>query len=746
MFTLIVCLAVVVASGAVVVRIVLVDDPTPATPPRRDAPQPTESTTRAPSGPSRPWWRREGRRFVEIFALTGFVVAQPVLASFGESPETFVSVDASARTIVAFGAAVVLLPALAVWGLVAATGLAGARVRQVAQSATVGVLVGLFVLLSASQLFPGPLLLVGVALAAGLVTAVLYERFTAARLYLRFASAGPVAFLAIFLISSPVTNLVFVPEPEPAMVSAASEAASGQPSVVMVVLDELPTMSLLDGTNRIDPELFPNFARFADDATFYRNNTTVATFTVVAMPALLTGRIPSEAAAARDDYVQNLFTLLSPSHLLNVHEPLTSLCPPSQCDQRFDAGAIGRLGSLAWHLWSAIVMPSAEGPGSEGVGEEAVKRSHHDFWEALAPMLAGRVDQVDDFLESLQPEGARPRFDFAHLLFPHVPWDRLPSGHRYDGDGNPLGLRHPTWTSETAAQLGRQRHLLQLQYTDRQVGRVLDRLEELDRYDDSYVIFVADHGISFQDQEVWRGVSEENADELLWVPLLIKAPGQTESRFTDVNSQTTDLVPTIADAMGISIDWELDGRSLLAGAPRPTGDKRFVPNVNQGNLPPDEGKSYATIDGVQGFRNMLAAPPASAVPSDDPLALYRLSPHLDLTGTPVDDLPRGSPADWEARLLDGERYDEVDLGAETVPVYISGVVEEPETELRDVAVAVNGVIAGWGRLERHHDADETRFAVLVPESFLRPGDNAVEVFAMEGPPGAVTLRPVELVE
>ncbi|HEV2070734.1 MAG TPA: sulfatase-like hydrolase/transferase [Acidimicrobiales bacterium] len=742
MLTLIVCLVIVVMSGAVVVGIAVFGDPTSATPPRRSSPERRTPANPAPGEPGRPWWRREGRCFVEIFALCGFVVAQPVLGSFGESPETFVAADASARTIVAFGLAVVLLPALAVWAVVAATGLVGARLRQVAQTAAVGLLVGVFVSLSTGQGSPNPPLLVGAAVAAGLVAAVAYEQFTAARLYLVFASVGPVAFLALFLAFSPVANLVFTPAAEPAMVSAASKGAPSQPSVVMVVLDELPTMSLLNGSNQIDAELFPNFARFANDATFYRNHTTVATFTVVAMPAVLTGRIPTEAGAVRDDYVENLFTLLGGSHHLNVQEPLTSLCPSSLCDQSFDAGAIGPIGSLAWGLWSAMVMPSAEAPASGG--EDAVERSRHDFWEALGPMLANRVDQVDDFLESLEPEGPRARFDFAHLLFPHVPWDRLPSGRRYRSDANPLGLRHPQWTSETAAQLGRQQHLLQLQYTDRQVGRVLDRLQQVGRYDDSYVIVLADHGISFRDQDFWRGASPENAHELLWVPLLIKAPGQTEGRFTDVNSQTVDLVPTIADAMGINIDWEVDGHSLLAGAPRPASDKRFLPDAKQGRLQPDEGEFHVTIDGKQGFRNMLAAPPASAVPSDDPLALYRLSPHLDLTGTPVVDLPRGPPADWAARLVDGERYDDVDLGAKTVPVYVSGVVEAPDTELRDVVVAVNGVIGGWGSLEVNHDADETQFAVLVPESFLRPGANTVEVFAMEGPRGSVTLRPVEL--
>lgn len=740
MLALIVCLVGMGVSAALVIRIVLEDDHKHATPRGPTAAQTGAPASLAPDGSDPRWWRREGRCFVEILALCGFAVAQPVLGSFGDSPETFVAADASAGTIMAFGVAVVLVPALAVWAVVAMTGLVGARVRQVAQSAAVGLLVGLFVLWSSREVPAGPAWLVSAAVAAGLVAAVVYERFNPARLYLVFASAGPVAFLGIFLAFSPVANLVFPPEPA----SASASAEPGQPSVVMVVLDELPTMSLLDGDNRIDAELFPNFARFADDATFYRNNTTVATFTVIAVPALLTGRIPTEQAAVSDDYVQNLFTVLGNSHRLNVHEPLTSLCPRSLCDQSSDARAIGSLGPLAWDLWSDMVRSSAEAPVRERVGEDTVERSFDEFGEALEPMLAGRVDQIDRFLASLEPEGARPVFDFAHLLFPHVPWDRVPSGRQYDASPNPLGLLHPQWTSETSGQLGRQRHLLQLQYTDWQVGRVLDRLAELDRYDDSYVILAADHGLSFRDQALWRGVSPENAEELLWVPLLIKAPGQTEGRSTDLNSQTIDLVPTMADAMGIRMGWQVDGRSILAGAPRPARDKRFVPDTEQSSLEPDEGETYATVDGVQGLRNMLAAPPASAVPSDDPLALYRLPPHLDLTGRAVADLPRGSPADWKARLVDGERYDKVDLGAGTLPVYVSGIVQEADTEQRDVVVAVNGVIGGWGRLEVN-DVGETQFGVLVPESFLRPGTNTVEVFAMEGPPGTVALRPVELV-
>ncbi len=735
MLASLVVLVVVVASGAIVVRIVLLGDPGPATPPEPATPRPRAATNRPPGRAERPWWRREGRYFVEILALSGFAVAQPVLGSFGDSPETFVAAHASMRTIVMFGVGVVVLPALALWGLAAVTGLAGARARRVGQSAAVGLLLGLFMSWFVRSLLPGRAWVLVAAVAAGLGAAFLYERFKAARLYLMFLSAAPAAFLMVFLAFSPVANLIFTPSPASAVAPAPPEASAGQPSVVVVVLDELPTMSLLDGEGRIDAELFPNLARFADDATFYRNATTVATFTDLAVPSLLTGRIHTEAKAVRDDYVENLFTLLGDTHDLNVHEAITSLCPPSRCDQASDPTAIGRLLSLAWDLWTGIVTSPAQTSLGDGVGETS--------FEALLGLLAGRFEHLDDFLESLEPEDGRPRLDFAHLLLPHVPWQVLPDGQSHTGDPHPLGLLGPRWTTETAGQLGRQRHLLQLQYTDNQVGRMLDRLAELDRYDDSYVIVVADHGLSFQEEEFWRGVSRNNAHELLWVPLLIKAPGQVEGRITDVNTEIVDLVPTIADATGIGMGWEVDGRSLLNPALRHADDKRFVPSEDS-TIEPDEGKAYATIDPVEGLANMLAAQPASAVPSDDPLALYRLPPHVEFTGTPVVELPQGPPADWKARLVEPEQYDDVDLQAPTLPVYVSGEVEQADTELRRVVVAVNGVIGGWGSLEAHLTVWSTRFAVLVPESLLRPGANTVEVFAMEGTGDEVTLRPVEL--
>ena len=62
--------------------------------------------------------------------------------------------------------------------------------------------------------------------------------------------------------------------------------------IVHIVLDELPTSTLTGAGGTIDAALFPNIARFAGGATWYRNATTVSDTTPEAVPAQVTGERP----------------------------------------------------------------------------------------------------------------------------------------------------------------------------------------------------------------------------------------------------------------------------------------------------------------------------------------------------------------------------------------------------------------------------------------------------------------------
>src|SRR5690606_31996617 len=125
------------------------------------------------------------------------------------------------------------------------------------------------------------------------------------------------------------------------------------------------------------------------------------------------------------------------------------------------------------------------------------------------------------------------------------------------------------------AAVTEQRHLLQAQYTDRVVGEVLDALEANDLYDDALVVLFADHGISFVPNTPSRALDDRNLanlGELAYVPLLVKPPGQTEGTIDDTNVQSLDLLPTLADLLGIALPFEVEGAAVGSASIAERGD------------------------------------------------------------------------------------------------------------------------------------------------------------------------------
>ena len=104
-------------------------------------------------------------------------------------------------------------------------------------------------------------------------------------------AAAPALFLALFLLASPVTELVLPGDTD----VATADVREGAP-VVMVVFDELPTTSLLDRDGGIDRERYPSFAELAERSTWYSQATTVFDSTTHAVPAILDGRRAEEGS------------------------------------------------------------------------------------------------------------------------------------------------------------------------------------------------------------------------------------------------------------------------------------------------------------------------------------------------------------------------------------------------------------------------------------------------------------------
>jgi hypothetical protein len=687
---------------------------------------------RTPTAPDRATgsrWRRRARReagrALELSALTGLAVASPVLSPFGQAPDVFVGIGADGVDVVVFGLIVALVPVIALVAGAALTRLAGPSARSWTQTGLVAVLAGFYATDLARSGGGSSGVRVAVAAATVVGVAWLHRNRRALRWGLRYAAPSPLLFLAVFLVLSSTASLV---RPAPSEPAGAAPAPDGRPSVVVIVLDELPTLSLVDGAGGIDRDLFPNLARLADTSNWYRNATTVAPVTSVAVPALLTGQLPEEAqtyGAAYADHPDNLFTLLAPTHELHVLEWVTELCPSSFCPEP--------TGEITDEAASLLRAPPAARPNPVPtlLGEAA------DIWwsrvwptaEITRPQQAvlGQEEGNElarsglEFLSGLEPADG-PVLDFLHAPVPHMPWRLLPSGNAYDGPHPARGAEFLGWDearySEHPAEVARARHLLQLQWVDRLLGAVFDRLEELGRWDESLVVLTADHGVTFTPGLPLRELWQENQVEMAWVPLLVKEPGQRTGAVIDDNVLLLDVLPTIAELLGLEVPWEVDGTSFAGGSTRAPDDKPAL------TPQPDR---WAVADGQRidldpvGLDELTSAPAhGGGDDPTDPLRLYRIGRHGHLVGRSVDEL--GVCGEGPTVAVTGHLPGDPDIEHGHLPVWVDGEVRAPGA--RDVAVAVDGVVAGWDRTLPTGETGDLGVLLAEPLVVPDPGDTA----------------------
>ncbi len=98
-------------------------------------------------------------------------------------------------------------------------------------------------------------------------------------------------------------------------------------------------------------------------------------------------------------------------------------------------------------------------------------------------------------------------------------------------------------------------------YIDSQIARLLARLEETSTYDNTMIVVVGDHGEAFGEHSV-VGHGRTLYQHQIFVPLLVRQPGQKTGRACEAIVSQVDILPTILDAIGTAIPDSLHGRSL----------------------------------------------------------------------------------------------------------------------------------------------------------------------------------------
>ena len=677
-----------------------------------------------------------GRAALHLGGLWGLAFAQPLFGLLADSPEFFVARGNERLDILVLALVYGLVPPVVGAALVWAAGRLRPALGQALLLVLIALLVAAFLLPPLGDALGGSAVAVPVALALGASAAFAYARAPAVRAFLTVLSPAPLVFIALFLLISPVSDLVL---PSGASASVSGPSRSSTP-IVFVVLDELPTTTLMDG-QRIDARSFPNLARFARDATWYRNATTGAIDTPEAVPAMLTGVQPrANLLPTASDQPRSLFTLFRRSHQVHAVEPITDICPADLCPESRPAVGV-RLGKLARDLRVVVqhlllpddlrdglpavdrVWVGFDGAATAGPGDERTVR--RDRWRR-ANAARGQLDEHDTpamferLAAALGEPAERPPLVFMHSQLPHVPWRFLPDGryyasHRRDLPGIGLEWTDRQWLVDQSFQ----RHLLQMRYTDALVGRFLDTLRSQGLYDEAVIVVTSDHGTSFRAGEPRRQPTSANWADIASVPFIVKQPGQQSGTVDDAAVRTVDVVPTIAEAAGVDVPWGTDGM--------PAGQR------------PEDPAAEVALD-IQGFRKgaqplatVLEARAARERHERELLrgGVYAIGSRPDLLGRRVD----GADAATGIRATVDRPADFGAVVGDFLPALASGSVTGLDEDAL-IAVAVDDRVAATTRVYR--DGDTLEYSALIPPAALRPG--AHEVTVLHVLPGDVIRR------
>ena len=684
-------------------------------------------------------------------ALFCLAIAQPILDLLGRNPEFFLARSSPVSDVLLIGVTVgLLIPValgLAVIGIRKANLMIGTTVHVV----VIALLALVLLIEIVEQFLANSTVAISVGVIGSLAAVRLFYGSASIRSILRLMVLAPIAVLLSFVVISPTAGLIFA---EPAIAGPTGIRVGDPAPIVMVVFDELPLASLIDGDGAIQEHNYPGFARLASDGYWFRNAVTSESSTERAIPSILTGRRATpEAIPVHSDYPENLFSLLAGIYEIDATEDLTDLCPDSACQdseqiawQQRWVGTAQDLRIVALHVLLPTAMTDGLPPIDQtwsdfgevrsldpGLGEGSETSGEFDLAERFHRELdSDRRPAFEGFLGGLGPSSGRPTFDFIHVLLPHSPWEYLPDGRRHGSPQPARGQDGPGWVDDSwLVDQIYQRHLLQVQYTDFLIGRMIDRLEDLAIYDEALIVVLADHGVAIAPGlEHRRRLSPESIGELAAVPLFVKPPGGVDGVIDDYRAETIDVLPTIADIVDVEIPWSAQGISLVRDD-RPT---RTETAIDSGEL----------VIGVSGEEKLeVARRKIEIFGPGDPFDLAP-SGTSDLLWKSHDQVVEEGVAPIRGEFSNLWLYQDIDFGAEMLPSFIQGILQRETTDPPVIlAISVNGTISAVTR--SYVREDQVLFQALIPPDRLASGHNEFRLLLVEGS-GALrrlTLVPTE---
>jgi hypothetical protein len=286
----------------------------------------------------------------------------------------------------------------------------------------------------------------------------------------------------------------------------ATTASSERPDVVLITIDAFRA-------DRFTAELTPNLWAYGEQGLVFARAYAAAPFTNFSLTALFTGWPPLDF-----DFH---------SELVGLDRPLASLFS--------DAG---------WQTYGLHSLTDFDDSLVDGFQFMSAQLSELH----ATPIGSSAAELCESALELLaSPGDGSPRFLWLHLLDPHLQY--LPHAG-FEELGNSLAGRYGQ----------------EVAFTDAALGPLLDWLSRPEIAARTVVAITADHGEYLGEQGGRVGHGNSLYEEVLHVPLILRAPG-TERGARDESVGLVDILPTMLELAGIAGVEPRAGHSLLRPPP-----------------------------------------------------------------------------------------------------------------------------------------------------------------------------------
>ena len=328
----------------------------------------------------------------------------------------------------------------------------------------------------------------------------------------------------------------------------------------------------------------PNIDAFARKATVFSNYYSASTFTTPSVATMLTGVYPSESHVHQlQGRVRAAVAGRTLPHAMRAGGYYTAAFASNpfayylaqSVENGFDElpEPTFQPGGLA-HLWSATAPLHQDSGFGSRIDEYADLEGMWNLVFGMPGNLSMRLRPETTFGHAREMFAKLPDgfFLWVHVITPHQPYIPDPADRgrflpydeqrRFEEEESET-LWKPHYSPDRQPLVDRRRLLYDefVSTADRAFGTFMSELENSGKLQNTTVVVSADHGESFEGG-VYQHSSPYLTRPVVHIPLIVRTPGQQDSRRVDFTADQTALAPTILELAGQpKPDW-MRGPSL----------------------------------------------------------------------------------------------------------------------------------------------------------------------------------------